>query len=191
MLPRFHFGFSCACDFAPLWSLIIVQLFLGQSCESLAESPSARQRTQPPRNKYICLGTREFRCSNGVLSCTCDMQMYISFIVSGSERTFTFRVSLNTLPTLATLVPDRICVCTYFVKLSYLNLKKPLFYSTINCYVTYYMLTFLSYLLASGSDDSLSSLAFLFPSTLSQGQVASQCTASLQSQKIVREFCHR
>ena len=28
----------------------------------------------------------------------------ISFIVSGSERTFTFRVSLNTLPTLATLV---------------------------------------------------------------------------------------
>ena len=27
-----------------------------------------------------------------------------SFIVSGSERTFTFRVSLNTLPTLATLV---------------------------------------------------------------------------------------
>ena len=29
-----------------------------------------------------------------------------SFIVSGSERTFTFRVSLNTLPTLATLVRD-------------------------------------------------------------------------------------
>ena len=29
-----------------------------------------------------------------------------SFIVSGSERTFTFRVSLNTLPTLATLVQD-------------------------------------------------------------------------------------
>ena len=28
------------------------------------------------------------------------------FIVSGSERTFTFRVSLNTLPTLATLVYD-------------------------------------------------------------------------------------
>ena len=27
-----------------------------------------------------------------------------SFIVSGSERTFTFRVSLNTLPTLTTLV---------------------------------------------------------------------------------------
>ena len=27
-----------------------------------------------------------------------------SFIVSGSERTITFRVSLNTLPTLATLV---------------------------------------------------------------------------------------
>ena len=27
-----------------------------------------------------------------------------SFIVSGSEITFTFRVSLNTLPTLATLV---------------------------------------------------------------------------------------
>ena len=27
-----------------------------------------------------------------------------SFTVSGSERTFTFRVSLNTLPTLATLV---------------------------------------------------------------------------------------
>ena len=27
-----------------------------------------------------------------------------SFIVSGSKRTFTFRVSLNTLPTLATLV---------------------------------------------------------------------------------------
>ena len=29
-----------------------------------------------------------------------------SCIVSGSERTFTFRVSLNTLPTLATLVRD-------------------------------------------------------------------------------------
>ena len=29
-----------------------------------------------------------------------------SFIVSGSEITFTFRVSLNTLPTLATLVRD-------------------------------------------------------------------------------------
>ena len=29
-----------------------------------------------------------------------------SFIVSGSEKTFTFRVSLNTLPTLATLVRD-------------------------------------------------------------------------------------
>ena len=29
-----------------------------------------------------------------------------SFIVSGSESTFTFRVSLNTLPTLATLVRD-------------------------------------------------------------------------------------
>ena len=29
-----------------------------------------------------------------------------SFIISGSERTFTFRVSLNTLPTLATLVRD-------------------------------------------------------------------------------------
>ena len=29
-----------------------------------------------------------------------------SFIVSGSERTFTFRVSLNTLTTLATLVRD-------------------------------------------------------------------------------------
>ena len=29
-----------------------------------------------------------------------------SFIVSGSERTFTFRVSLNTLPTLATLVRE-------------------------------------------------------------------------------------
>ena len=29
-----------------------------------------------------------------------------SFIVSGSERTFTFHVSLNTLPTLATLVRD-------------------------------------------------------------------------------------
>ena len=29
-----------------------------------------------------------------------------SFIVSGSDRTFTFRVSLNTLPTLATLVRD-------------------------------------------------------------------------------------
>ena len=28
------------------------------------------------------------------------------FIVSGSERTFTFRISLNTLPTLATLVRD-------------------------------------------------------------------------------------
>ena len=28
------------------------------------------------------------------------------FIVSDSERTFTFRVSLNTLPTLATLVRD-------------------------------------------------------------------------------------
>ena len=27
-------------------------------------------------------------------------------VVSGSERTFTFRVSLNTLPTLATLVRD-------------------------------------------------------------------------------------
>ena len=31
---------------------------------------------------------------------------YFSFTVSGSERTFTFRVSLNTLPTLATLVRD-------------------------------------------------------------------------------------
>ena len=30
----------------------------------------------------------------------------ISFIVSGSERTFTFHMSLNTLPTLATLVRD-------------------------------------------------------------------------------------
>ena len=29
-----------------------------------------------------------------------------SFIVSGRERTFTFRVLLNTLPTLATLVRD-------------------------------------------------------------------------------------
>ena len=29
-----------------------------------------------------------------------------SFIVSGSESTFTFRVSLNTQPTLATLVRD-------------------------------------------------------------------------------------
>ena len=29
-----------------------------------------------------------------------------SFIVSGSDRTFTFRVSLNTLPTVATLVRD-------------------------------------------------------------------------------------
>ena len=29
-----------------------------------------------------------------------------SYIVSGGERTFTFRVSLNTLPTLATLVCD-------------------------------------------------------------------------------------
>ena len=29
-----------------------------------------------------------------------------SFIVSSSERTFTFCVSLNTLPTLATLVQD-------------------------------------------------------------------------------------
>ena len=29
-----------------------------------------------------------------------------SFIVSGSDRTFTLRVSLNTLPTLATLVRD-------------------------------------------------------------------------------------
>ena len=29
-----------------------------------------------------------------------------SFIVSGSERTFNFRVSMNTLPTLATLVRD-------------------------------------------------------------------------------------
>ena len=37
-----------------------------------------------------------------------------SFIVSDSERTFTFRVSLNTLPTLATLVRDIItnCVCS-------------------------------------------------------------------------------
>ena len=37
-----------------------------------------------------------------------------SFIVSGSERTFTFRVSLNTLPTLATSVRDIItnCVCS-------------------------------------------------------------------------------
>ena len=29
-----------------------------------------------------------------------------SFIISGSERSFTFRVSVNTLPTLATLVQD-------------------------------------------------------------------------------------
>ena len=30
--------------------------------------------------------------------------VHFSFIVSGNERTFSFRVSLNTLPTLATLV---------------------------------------------------------------------------------------
>ena len=35
-----------------------------------------------------------------------------SFIVSGSERTFTFRVSLNTLPTLPTLVRDIYTVYT-------------------------------------------------------------------------------
>ena len=34
-----------------------------------------------------------------------------SFIVSDSERTFTFRVSLNTLPTLATSVRDIITNC--------------------------------------------------------------------------------
>ena len=34
-----------------------------------------------------------------------------SFIVSGSERTSIFRVSLNTLPTLATLVRDIITAC--------------------------------------------------------------------------------
>ena len=35
-----------------------------------------------------------------------SFQVNFSCIVSGSERTFTFRVSLNTLPTLATLVQD-------------------------------------------------------------------------------------
>ena len=34
-----------------------------------------------------------------------------SFIVSGSERTFTSRVSLNTLPTLATLVRNIVSAC--------------------------------------------------------------------------------
>ena len=32
-----------------------------------------------------------------------------TFIASGGERTFTFRVSLNTLPTMATLVRDIPC----------------------------------------------------------------------------------
>ena len=36
-----------------------------------------------------------------------------SFIVSGSERTFTFRVSLNTLPTLPTLVKN---IVTYKIR---------------------------------------------------------------------------
>ena len=39
-----------------------------------------------------------------------------SFIVSGSERTFTFRVSLNTRPTLATLVRDMFREILPFVK---------------------------------------------------------------------------
>ena len=37
-----------------------------------------------------------------------------SFVVSGNERTFTFRVSLNTLPTLETLVRDITGLLAYY-----------------------------------------------------------------------------
>ena len=41
-----------------------------------------------------------------------------SFIVSGSERTFTFRASLNTLPTLAMLVRDSLLALPKITKSS-------------------------------------------------------------------------
>ena len=47
---------------------------------------SVRQRVNSLRNKYQTVYNAEFD---------------FCFIVSGSERTFTFRVSWNTLPTLA------------------------------------------------------------------------------------------
>ena len=50
--------------------------------------------------------------SSGVGRRAFARNVHFSFIVSGSGRTFTFRVSLNTLPTLATLVRDMVKVYT-------------------------------------------------------------------------------
>ena len=44
-----------------------------------------------------------------------------SFIVSGSERAFTFRVSLNTLPTLAALVRDIVATCHWHACCNFLK----------------------------------------------------------------------